>query len=80
MKSVRSDTYRAVVRCLRDARKRAGLTQAELAERLGRPQSFVAKYEQGERRIDVAEFIEIAKALGANPVRVFSAIARELDA
>lgn len=35
----------------------------QLAERLGRPQSFVAKYEVGERRIDVVEFCEIADAL-----------------
>ena len=46
----------------------------QLAERLGRPQSFVAKYEQGERRIDVAEFIEISEAVGASPTRLFSAV------
>ncbi|MEO5567493.1 MAG: XRE family transcriptional regulator, partial [Gemmatimonadaceae bacterium] len=37
----------------------------------GRPQSFVAKYEGGERRIDVIEFIAIARALGADPVGLF---------
>jgi transcriptional regulator with XRE-family HTH domain len=49
------------------ARKSAGLTQHELAKRLRRPQSFVAKYEGGERRVDVLEFIEICKALEADP-------------
>jgi transcriptional regulator with XRE-family HTH domain len=44
-------------------RQTAGLTQAELAQRLRRPQSFVSKYETGERRLDVIELIEIADAL-----------------
>lgn len=50
------------------ARKSAGLTQVDLADRLGRPQSFVSKYERGERRLDVIEFCEVCRALGVNPV------------
>jgi transcriptional regulator with XRE-family HTH domain len=50
------------------ARKRAGLTQVELAERLGRPQSFVSKYERGERKLDVIEFCEVSRALRIDPV------------
>lgn len=42
------------------ARKEAGLTQQELADKINRPQSFVAKYEGGERRLDLIELIEIA--------------------
>jgi hypothetical protein len=38
---------------------------------LGRPQSFIAKYEGGERRIDVVEFIAIAEALSADPIKLF---------
>ena len=45
----------------------AGLTQAHLAGRLNRPQSFVAKYEGGERRLDVVEFMEVAEAIGFDP-------------
>jgi len=48
---------------LRKARKDAGLTQTVVAKRLGRPQSFVAKYEACERRLDPVEFLHIAKAL-----------------
>jgi len=44
-----------------------GLTQAELAKRLDKPQSFVAKYEGGERRLSVIEFIDIAQALHIRP-------------
>ncbi|MBZ5620655.1 MAG: helix-turn-helix domain-containing protein [Acidobacteriia bacterium] len=51
------------------ARKQANLTQAELSSRLKRPQSFVSKYERGERRLDVVEFGEVAKALGIDPLR-----------
>jgi len=50
------------------ARKSTGLTQVELADRLGRPQSFVSKYERGERKLDVVEFCEVCRALGIDPV------------
>lgn len=50
------------------ARKSAGLTQVGLADRLGRPQSFVSKYERGERKLDVIEFCEVCRALGNDPV------------
>ena len=52
------------------ARKKAGLTQQELAPRLSRPQSFVAKYEGGERRIDVVEFIAICRAISVDAVEI----------
>jgi transcriptional regulator with XRE-family HTH domain len=62
-RSVFTETYERFCQELIQARKAAGLTQAELAARLSRPQSFVSKYERGERRIDVVEFLEIADAL-----------------
>jgi transcriptional regulator with XRE-family HTH domain len=46
------------------------MVQQELADRLGKPQSFVAKVERGERRIDVIEFIAIATAIGRDPLRL----------
>jgi transcriptional regulator with XRE-family HTH domain len=58
-----------------EARKSANLTQAELAKRLSRPQSFVSKYERGERRLDVVEFLEVAEALGMDPANLI----KELD-
>ena len=54
------------------ARKSAGLTQVDLALRLKRPQSFVSKYERGERRLDLVEFGEVAEAIGINPVKFLS--------
>jgi transcriptional regulator with XRE-family HTH domain len=56
------------------ARKTAGLTQRELAKRLRRPQSFVAKYEGGERRVDVVEFIEICRAMETDPNKLLKVL------
>ena len=60
MSSVHTPDYQQFLKKLKMARKDAGLTQAEVAERLGRPQSFVAKCETGERRVDVVELIRFA--------------------
>ncbi len=60
------------------ARKKAGLTQHDVAKRLRKLQSFVAKYEGGERRIDVVEFIAIMRVIGADPVRFLRALLRRV--
>ena len=67
-KSVFSVDYDRFCALLTAARVASGLTQTELSERLSRPQSFVSKYERGERRLDVIEFIEVANAIGADPI------------
>jgi transcriptional regulator with XRE-family HTH domain len=59
---------------LHAARQKAGYTQQELAKLLGKPQSFVAKYELGERRIDLIEFLEITKLLSADPIAILKAL------
>lgn len=74
IKSVHSTDQLAFRELMIAARKRAGLTQQELAKRLKRPQSFVAKYEGGERRLDVVEFITIARAIGADPLRILKSL------
>lgn len=51
-----------------EKRKKAGLTQAELAKRLRRYQSFVATVESGQRRIDVIEFLDLSEAIGFDPI------------
>ncbi|HIC2830924.1 TPA: helix-turn-helix domain-containing protein, partial [Enterobacter hormaechei] len=53
MASVYSEEYQLVINALKKARKEKGITQAQLAEALGKPQSFIAKVESGERRLDV---------------------------
>jgi transcriptional regulator with XRE-family HTH domain len=53
----------------------AGLTQAELAARIGRDQSHISLIEGSQRRLDVVEFLEIAKALGLDPAALFGTVA-----
>lgn len=55
--------YQVFRQMLLEARKEKGLQQVEVAEKLGKTQSFVSKYERGERRLDFCEFIEVAIAL-----------------
>ena len=69
-KSVYTAKYERFRKRLITGRKAKGLTQSQLAERLGKPQSFVSKYERGERRLDLVEFLEVAKTIGMNPKRL----------
>lgn len=77
MKSVFTKEYEALVRTLIEERKRRGLKQADIANRLGRPQSFVSKYERGERRLDVVEFIYIARIVGFSPANLIQNLENE---
>jgi transcriptional regulator with XRE-family HTH domain len=67
-RSVFTKKYERLRDMLIDARQNAGLSQAEVAARLKRNQTFVSKYERGERRIDVVEFLEVARVLGFDPL------------
>ena len=66
MKTLHSDEHERFRGLLRKARVEAGLTQMELASRLGVPQSFVSKYESGERRLDVLELRLVCQAVGVS--------------
>lgn len=63
-KSLGSPRHKVLIALLVEKREAAGLTQAELAEKLGEYQSFVAQLESGQRRVDVVEFLELAAILG----------------
>jgi transcriptional regulator with XRE-family HTH domain len=63
-KSIYSDEHRILSELLREARVKAGLRQADVAERVGWPQSAVSKYESGERRLDLVELRQVCAALG----------------
>ena len=69
-KTLRSLDHAELIGMLKAERKRAGLTQQQVADALGVPQSYVAKYEGGERRLDVLEFIAVVQAIGADPVKM----------
>ena len=67
MRSIYTKEYSAFVEVLIAARRSRGLTQAALAERLNKPQSFVSKCESGERRMDIVEFFAVCKILEKDP-------------
>lgn len=75
-KSVFTPKYERLRSRLVEARRRAGLTQAELAERIARPQSYVSKYERGERRLDLVELLEVAEVLKIDVVEVIRDLQR----
>ncbi|MDU6683108.1 MAG: helix-turn-helix transcriptional regulator [Enterobacteriaceae bacterium] len=66
MASVYSEEYQLVINALKNASKARGITQAQLAEAFGKPQSFIAKVENGERRLDVVEFVHLARLVGVD--------------
>jgi transcriptional regulator with XRE-family HTH domain len=67
-KSVHTTVYRELIDRLIAARTKAGLTQKAVADRLGKPQSYVAKVEGLERRLDVVEFLRLAVAIDWDPL------------
>lgn len=73
-KSLGSERHKALIDLLIQKREAAGLTQADLADRLGEYQSFVARLESGQRRIDVVEFLDLAEALGLDPAKAVAAL------
>ncbi|WP_370558250.1 helix-turn-helix domain-containing protein [Edwardsiella tarda] len=63
MSSIYSYEYRLIIKTLKVRRIELKITQAQLAQELGKPQSFVSKIESGERRLDIIEFVHIARQL-----------------
>lgn len=74
--SVFTPEYTRFCELLIQQRQQTGMTQTELAEELGRPQSFVSKYERGERRLDLIEFLEIAHVLKIDPCNFITRLQR----
>jgi transcriptional regulator with XRE-family HTH domain len=69
-----SPRHDALVRFLRESREEAGLTQVQVAKRLGRYQSFITDYERGRKRIDAIELVAICDALGIDPIEALKVI------
>lgn len=77
-KSLHTPEYEHFRNLLIAAREKAGFTQSEVAARLRVPQSFVAKYEGGERRLDVVEFIRVCAALRIDAGRILAEVRRKV--
>jgi transcriptional regulator with XRE-family HTH domain len=69
--------YERFRKLITEARKRAGLTQVEVAARLRQNQSYVSKYESGVRRLDVVEFVQVAKVVGFDPAELVRELAKD---
>ena len=78
MTLVYSEPYSVFAALLVSARKRAGMRQIELAQKLNKPQSFISKFECGERRLDVIEFLTIMEALGEDPFAILAEASKAL--
>lgn len=72
-KTIHDERYKRLVSQLRECRVAAGLSQVQVAERLGVTQSFVSDCENGERRIDVVEFLDLIRMYGADVCEVLKA-------
>lgn len=73
-KTLGSGRHKALISLLIEAREKAGLTQTELAEKIGEYQSFVARLESGQRRVDVVEFLELAEVLGFDGCEILQSL------
>lgn len=78
-KSVYSREYRVFLDQLKIAREKSGLNQRQVAQKLGRSQSFVAKCEQGQNRVDVAQLVEFCRALGIPLVNFIESYSSALE-
>jgi transcriptional regulator with XRE-family HTH domain len=76
-KTLGSARHKVLVDLIVAKREAAGLTQTQLAEKLGEYQSFVARLESGQRRIDVIEFMNLASELGFDPAKAIRIIGQK---
>ncbi|MBX9788453.1 MAG: helix-turn-helix domain-containing protein [Pirellulales bacterium] len=75
--SIYTRRYQRFCQLLVESRRAKGLSQTALADKLGRVQTFVSKYERGERRLDVVEFLDVARALGSDPHEILRQLAEK---
>jgi transcriptional regulator with XRE-family HTH domain len=66
--------YQLLRKLLVEAREKAGLSQADVAGQLGRAQTFVSKYELGDRRLDVIDFLQVCDSIGADPISILRSV------
>jgi transcriptional regulator with XRE-family HTH domain len=72
-KTIYQDRYARLVHALKELRKNNNVTQIELAEKLGKPQSYIAKVETLERKLDIVEFVDWCNAMGQSPSELLKA-------
>ena len=75
---VTSSAYASAIRAIVEIRKAQGLSQRDVAKQIGKPRSFISKIENRERRLDIVEFIALARTLGLDPLRVLEGVIESL--
>lgn len=73
-KSIFDGAHAQLIEILMAARRRSGLTQAEVAAKVSKDQTFISLIERSQRRVDVLEFIALARAMGEDPQRLFAEV------
>jgi len=76
---LRTRRYEVLRSILKQARDKLGLTQADVASRIGRPQTYISDIETGVRRIDIIEFLRLAEVLEIDPAKVVTEVSRVRD-
>lgn len=74
MKTIHNDRYQVLITELIKVRKNSGLTQQQVADKLTKPQSYIAKIEKCERKLDVLEFVDLCGVIGADRAEVLEFI------
>lgn len=77
-KSVHGGDNPHLVAVLTEARRESRLTQVQLAELVGKDQTFISIIERGQRRVDVLEFVALARAMKADPAKLFAEVLKRL--
>lgn len=77
-KTIFTGAHRHLVDVLIETRKAAGMTQTDLAKKVGKDQTFISLIERGQRRVDVLEFVALAKAMGQDPVEFLAEVVGRL--
>lgn len=78
-KTIFGGDHQHLVQVLTEARKASGLTQTELAKLVGKDQTYISIIERGQRRVDVLEFVALAKAMKADPASLFEQVLKRLS-
>lgn len=76
-KGIHDDRYRELIDRLVAGRIAAGVSQTVLAGKLGKPQQFVSRYEIGDRRLDAIEYVDVARAIGLDPLQELASVIRQ---
>ena len=77
--TTKTECHRSLIAQLVKARLKSGFTQAVIAKRMHKSQTWIARVESGGRRVDVCEMIVFSRAVGADPMKILAAVLKAID-